>query len=115
VSGSGREIAVIGAGIKAPGGVTLDDLWKALLAGRPAIAPYSDPGLPDDISVLVAAATEFDGASYVTKAEFRRLDRLHLLAIGAADDALRDCTDRPEPGRCAIVCGAGLWRRGVPG
>jgi len=107
VTADGREIAVIGAGVKAPGGVTLDGLWKRVLAGDSAIAPYQapEPGLPDGVSIMAGEATEFDGVAYVTKAEVRRLDRVHLLAIGAADDALRDCGDRPDPDRCAVVCG----------
>jgi len=100
-----RDIAVIGAGVKAPGGPGLDGLWQRLLAGRPAMSRYRHPDLPEKISLVTAEVTGFDPGSYLTPAEQRRLPRVHLLAIGAADDALRDCPDRPSPARCAVVCG----------
>jgi 3-oxoacyl-[acyl-carrier-protein] synthase II len=101
----GRDVAVIGAGVKAPGGPGLDGLWQRLLTGRPAISRYRHPDLPATISLMTAEVAGFDPGSYVTPAELRRLERVHLLAIGAADDALRDCPRRPSPGRCAVVCG----------
>jgi 3-oxoacyl-[acyl-carrier-protein] synthase II len=101
----GRDIAVIGAGVKAPGGPGLDELWPRLLTGRPAMSRYRHPDLPEKISLVTAEVTGFDPGSYVTTAEQRRLPRVHLLAIGAADDALRDCPGRPSAARCAVVCG----------
>src|SRR5690242_5345158 len=102
-----RTVAVVGAGIKAPGGDTLDELWQRLLTGHAAISPFRHPDLPADISLMVGEASGFDPATYVSAAELRRLNRVQLLAIGAAEDALRDCGDRPPPSRCAVVCGQG--------
>jgi 3-oxoacyl-[acyl-carrier-protein] synthase II len=101
---SDRDVAVIGAGVKAPGGPGLDALWQRLLTGKPAISRYRHPELPASVS-LMTGEVDFDPGCYVTPAEARRLDRVHLLAIGAADDALRDCPARPGPARCAVVCG----------
>jgi 3-oxoacyl-[acyl-carrier-protein] synthase II len=106
-AGQERAIAVVGAGIKAPGGAGMTEIWPRVLAGRPAVAPYEDPMLPDGVSLLAARASDFRPADYVTGAELRRLDRVHLLAIGAADDALRNVGSRPAPDRCAVVCGQG--------
>ena len=35
-------IAVVGAGVKAPGGTTVDELWASLCAARSTAAPYHD-------------------------------------------------------------------------
>ena len=100
-----RDVAVIGAGVTAPGGPGLDELWQRLLTGRPAVSRYRHPELPAGISLMTAEVDGFKPESYVSRAELRRLERVHLMAIVAADDALRDCADRPGGGRCAVVCG----------
>lgn len=102
-----RDVAVIGVGVKAPGGSSHERLWESLLTGRSVMAPFRHPELPDSAAVLVAEASDYDPGRYVAAAELLRLDRIHLLAIGAADDALAACADRPPPHRCAVVCGIG--------
>jgi 3-oxoacyl-[acyl-carrier-protein] synthase II len=104
---NGGDVAVVGAGVTAPGGACREALWASLLAGRAAMAPYRHPELPEAAAVVVAEAADYDAGRYVTYAESQRLDRVHLLAIGAADDALAHGVERPPPDRCAVVCGVG--------
>ena len=109
-SARGRQpIAVVGAGLKTPGGVTVEALWDTLCAGRSTAEVYSDERLPRDARVLVSRVSDFDDSRYLTTVERRRFDRSHRLAIGAAQDAMDDCgSDLPPPERCAVVCGVGL-------
>jgi 3-oxoacyl-[acyl-carrier-protein] synthase II len=102
-------VAVTGVGVKTPAGLTADELWSTLLAGRPTARPYHDERLPPDARLLVCRADGFDPGRYLSAIERRRLDRAHQLAIGAAQDAFDDAgPERPPPARCAVVCGVGL-------
>jgi 3-oxoacyl-[acyl-carrier-protein] synthase II len=106
----GREpIAVVGAGVKTPGGSTVEDLWDALCAARSTAEVYVDDRLPRDARLLVSRVHGFDQSRYLSPVERRRFDRAHQLAIGAAQDAMDECgPDLPPRERCAVVCGVGL-------
>jgi len=103
------RIAVVGAGVKTPVGVTVDEVWASLSAATSSAEVYVDDRLPPDARVLVSRVTRFDPSEYLSAVEQRRFDRSHHLAIGAAQDAMDVFgADRPASERCAIVCGVGL-------
>jgi 3-oxoacyl-[acyl-carrier-protein] synthase II len=106
---TGREpVAVVGVGVKAPGGNTVDELWASLCSGRSTAEPYGDERLPG-LDVLVCRDDGYDPSRYLGAADLRRWDRVHHLGVGAAQDAMDALTgERPEPERCAVVCGVGL-------
>ncbi|MGZ4589419.1 MAG: beta-ketoacyl-[acyl-carrier-protein] synthase family protein [Actinomycetes bacterium] len=108
--GAGPEpVAVVAAGLKAPGGNTPDELWSSLCEGRSFAQPFQDDRLQADACILVGLVTGFDPATYLSPVEVRRLDRSHHLAVGAAQDARDSLTGPvPPPERCAVVCGVGL-------
>ena len=104
-----EPVAVVGAGVKAPGGLSVANLWTSVLATRSTAEPYTDTRFPADVRVLVSRVVGFDPAAYLSPVEQRRFDRAHQLAIGAAQDALDACgPGLPPPHRCAVVCGVGL-------
>jgi 3-oxoacyl-[acyl-carrier-protein] synthase II len=109
-SRAAREpIAVVAAGLNAPGGKTPDELWSSVCDRRSFAEAFVDERLPDGVGVLVSRVSDFDPTSYLTPIETRRLDRSHQLAIGAAQDALSALTEPlPSPDRCAVVCGVGF-------
>jgi 3-oxoacyl-[acyl-carrier-protein] synthase II len=104
-------VAVVGAGVKAPGGTSVDELWTSLCAGRSTAAPFHDDRFGPNVRVLASSVTGFEPGDYVTPAEARRMDRSHLLAIGAAQDAMGQTGEsggaRTAAERCAVVCGVG--------
>jgi 3-oxoacyl-[acyl-carrier-protein] synthase II len=105
----GEPVAVVGAGVKAPGGSTVDELWSSLCGASPTAEAYVDDRLPGDARLLVSRAQTFDPSGYLSSVERRRFDRSHQLAIGAAQDAVDDFGPGfPPPERCAVVCGVGL-------
>jgi 3-oxoacyl-[acyl-carrier-protein] synthase II len=115
VAAQRREpIAVVGIGVKAPGGLTVDELWASLCAGQSSAERYTDERLPADARVLVSRVRGFDAGAYLSPVERRRLDRAHQLAIGAAQDAIDACgPDLPPHERCAVACGVGLGAAAV--
>jgi 3-oxoacyl-[acyl-carrier-protein] synthase II len=102
-------VAVVGAGVKAPGGNTVDELWASLRAGRSTAARFTDPRFGPSVRVLACRVEGFEPLDYLKPAEVRRTDRSHHLAIGAAQDAVDEAGDRgwPPPERRAVVCGVG--------
>ena len=107
--GAREPIAVVGAGVVTPAGVTIDELWESLCASRSTAEPFLDERLPPGACLLVSRAARFDAEAYLSPVERRRLDRAHQLGIAAAQAAIDAAGDwRPPPGRCAIVCGVGL-------
>jgi 3-oxoacyl-[acyl-carrier-protein] synthase II len=106
------RVVVTGMGVKAPGGLTVDELWDSLVTPRPAAAPVT---LFDasELSVQIACeVTGFDPEPYVGPKEVRRTDRVALLGIAASADALAQATATSplgvEPVRCGVVAGSGI-------
>jgi 3-oxoacyl-[acyl-carrier-protein] synthase II len=99
-------VDVVGAGLKAPGGLSPDELWASWCSGGSSTTLFEDDRLASAIPVSTVAG--FDASACLTAIELRRYDRAHALAIAAATDALAEITDRPDPARCAVVCGVGL-------
>ena len=90
---AGGDVAVVGVGVKAPGGTTADELWRSLCSARSTAEPYADERLPADAAVLVSRVSGFDPAGYFSAVERRRLDRALQLALAAAQDAFDDASD----------------------
>jgi 3-oxoacyl-[acyl-carrier-protein] synthase II len=106
------RVAVTGMGVKAPTGLTVDELWSGLMAARSAAAPIT---LFDAAQHSVGFACEvpgFDAVPYVGPKEVRRTDRAALLGVAAAADALASAeADAPlgaDPQRCGVVAGSGV-------
>jgi 3-oxoacyl-(acyl-carrier-protein) synthase len=86
--------------VKAPGGLTPDDLFASLCEGAHTAAPFVDERLNRDTAMLACRAENFDLAGYFSPADARRLDRCQQLAVAAAQDALDSAAvSLPEPER----------------
>jgi 3-oxoacyl-[acyl-carrier-protein] synthase II len=116
-AGKGRvRVMITGIGVKTPAGLSVDELWSTLLAGRSAAAPIT---LFDASAHSVGFACEvrgFDAVPYVGPKEVRRTDRAALLGIAAATDAIRDATgdtDGDADGEGDAGLAAPPQRRGV--
>jgi 3-oxoacyl-[acyl-carrier-protein] synthase II len=106
------RVVVTGLGVKAPTGLTLDDLWTGLLAGRSAARPITLFDASQHSVDFACEVPDFDAVPYVGPKEVRRTDRAALLGVAAAADAVADATsDAPfgaDPLRCGVVAGSGV-------
>jgi beta-ketoacyl-acyl-carrier-protein synthase II len=111
MTGSQRRVAITGLGLVTPLGNDVAATWRALEAGRSGVAPithFDASGFPVRIA---AEVKEFDPRHAIedrTLLEFA--DRSHVLALAAAEEALRDAGIRPERSdatRWACVVGSG--------
>ena len=110
-SAVGREpVAVVGAGVKAPGGLTVDrPLGRRCAQHDRRPNSYTDARFPPRCPRTREPGRRLRPSRYLSPVERRRFDRAHQLAIGAAQDALDGCgPGLPPPDRCAVVCGVGL-------
>jgi 3-oxoacyl-[acyl-carrier-protein] synthase II len=108
---AGDEVVVTGLGCVSPLGVGVDRTWQAALAGASGVSR-----LPEDfeprLAVQIAArvAGEVDPGDIPPK-ELRRLDRVILLALAAAREAVLDSglgDGEVVPERAGVAIGSGI-------
>ncbi len=106
------RVAVTGMGVKAPGGLTVDELWDSLIAARPAAGPVTSFDAAEHSVGFACEVDGFDPVPYVGPKEVRRTDRAALLGIAAAADAVdqatADAARGADPLRCGVVAGSGI-------
>ena len=111
-----RRVAVVGLGVKAPGGCSVSDLWARLLDPKTMAAPQ-DFGY--DLTMLEAAKiaceiTDDDsgGERYFSKSELRRIDPVIRMGMAAAVDAVDGAAGEvlaaADPTRRACIIGTGI-------
>ncbi|MFI6347975.1 beta-ketoacyl-[acyl-carrier-protein] synthase family protein [Streptomyces sp. NPDC050560] len=102
------DVAVTGLGLITPAGLTVEDNWATLCAGRSlATRDRALAGLPVDFTCRAPA---FDAAAELGRARAFRLDRAAHLALLAARAAVADAGLDPRawPGeRVGVVLGTG--------
>ena len=85
-----RRVVVTGVGTMTPLGLTLDETWKGLLAGRSGIARITqfDPG--DLPSRIAGELKGFEPTDYLDHKEARRMARCSQVALATAQEAVAD-------------------------
>ena len=96
-----------------PLGHSIDETWRAALAGASGIGPITQFDPSGVQTTFAGEVSGWDPESVIVKREARRLDRSAQLFIGAAqqavDDAGIDFTDGGEAAdRAGVVVGSGL-------
>ena len=109
---SRKRVVITGMGAMSALGVTVDEFWHGLKAGRSGIAPLtlcSTEAYPCKIGGEVKG---FDPAKYMDPKEVKRLARFSQLAVAAAVQAMADSKvdmAKEDPDRVGVLmgCGAG--------
>jgi 3-oxoacyl-[acyl-carrier-protein] synthase II len=106
------RVAVTGMGVKCPAGLTVDEMWDGLLAARAAAGPVTLFDASDHSVGFACEVRGFDPEPYLGPKEVRRTDRVSLLGIAAAADAIAQATEAApfgvDPVRCGVVAGSGI-------
>jgi 3-oxoacyl-(acyl-carrier-protein) synthase len=82
-----RRVAVTGAGVVSPLGITLEQFHESLAAGRSGIRRLA-PEVTGRSGVQVGATVEWDAAQLFKEGEAANLDRVAQFAIAAAGQAI---------------------------
>jgi 3-oxoacyl-[acyl-carrier-protein] synthase II len=104
------RVAITGLGVKAPGGLTVADLWAALLAGRGLAGPITRFDASAMSARIGCEVRDFDPVGYAGPKESRRMDRATQLGFAAAMDAAAHAAlpDTLDPSRAAVIAGTGV-------
>jgi 3-oxoacyl-[acyl-carrier-protein] synthase II len=105
------RVVITGMGALTPLGLTLDETWAGLIAGRSGIAPIT---LFDASELPIRIAGEvkgFEPGRYMDFKEARRMARCSQLAIAAGVQAMADAglgDQVPDPERAGVLMGTGI-------
>lgn len=105
------SVVITGIGLITPLGVTTEENWRGLLAGRSGIdmiQRFDASSLPARFGGEVK---NFDAANYMDAKEVRHYDRYTHFAVAAADAALMDAGLKPgdlPKEKTGIVVGSGM-------
>jgi beta-ketoacyl-acyl-carrier-protein synthase II len=105
-----RRVAVTGAGVVAPLGNSVEELWKNLIAGRSGVHRLPS-SLSQGLRSPIGATVNFDGKNYFEAPRLRLLDRVSQLALVAAQQAIVDSRvdfAAEERERCGVFVGTSL-------
>ena len=98
-----RRVAVVGLGVVSALGMTTDEFWQGLMAGRCGIGPV---GLFDTAAYRTHIGAEVRGLeplSHFTKKELKRMSRCDVLGLIAAREAFLDSGLRISPGDADMI------------
>ncbi|WP_402463996.1 beta-ketoacyl-[acyl-carrier-protein] synthase family protein [Isoptericola aurantiacus] len=100
-----RRTVVTGIGAVTPLGLTADDTWRALLAGRSGVVALRDAWAAE-LPVRIAARVDDAFADGISPREQRRLDRSEQLALAAGRQAWADAgAPAVDPERLGVAVG----------
>jgi len=106
-----RRVVITGLGLVTPVGLTVEDTWSSLLAGKPGAAPITKFD-PSRLQVRFACEVKgFDPLSYMERKEAKRMDLFTQFAMAAAQQAVAQAGlegQFPSPERSGVVIGSGI-------
>ncbi len=111
-----RRVVITGIGAITPIGLTREDFWKALLAGKSGVSHIT---LFDasEFSVRIAAEVkDFSPGEHLTPKKARKLDRFAQFSIYAAREAFADAEidfKNEDSRRCGVIIGSGIGGLGT--
>ncbi|MBI1303409.1 MAG: beta-ketoacyl-ACP synthase II [Phycisphaera sp.] len=108
-----RRVVVTGIGAVSNLGTSAPATWAAMKEGRSGISPLRTFPQNEDWTVRFAGEIhDFDPSSVVDGREQKRIDRVALLAMVAADEAVRDSgydiRNAGDPYRHGTIIGSGI-------
>ena len=106
-----RRVVVTGLGLVTPVGLTVEDTWANLLAGKSGAAPITKFD-PSRLQVRFACEVKgFDPLAYLERKEAKRMDLFTQFAMAAAQQAVTQAGLEgkfPDPERTGVVIGSGI-------
>lgn len=107
-----RRVVVTGLGLVTPLGLTVEETWKNLIAGRSGVKPVTLFDVSQYPARISAPVENFDVSPYLSTKDARKLDLFIQYGVAAGHQAMVDAglaTLRPEnPHRYGIAAGSGI-------
>lgn len=109
-----RRIVVTGIGALTPIGLTVDEFWNNMLAGKSGAAPIKGFDASKVETKFACELKDFDVTKYIDKKSARRLDPYAQYAVAASVQAVEDCglnvdsLSEEQKSRIGVVIGSGI-------
>jgi 3-oxoacyl-[acyl-carrier-protein] synthase II len=107
----GQRVVITGLGAISPLGLTVDEMWRGLLAGRSGIGAITRFAAGDLRSTIAGEVRNFEPSNYVERKEARRLDLYIQYALAAAKEAMANAgldANPADPERIGVIFGSAL-------
>jgi len=104
-------VVITGVGMVTPVGLTAEESWQALLAGRSGAGPITKFDASRQQVRFACEVKGFDPQAYIDRKEARRYDLFAQYAIAAAHQAVTQAgldTGAPDANRVGVVIGSGI-------
>lgn len=106
-----KRVVVTGIGALTPLGNNLTDYWNALLAGKSGAAPITLFDAEKFKTKFACEVKGFDPVDYMDRKEARKMDRFCQLAVGAAEQGVKDSgldSANVDLARIGVIWGSGI-------
>lgn len=106
-----KRVVVTGLGCVSPVGNTVDETWRALLAGRSGAADITHFDAGQHKTKFAAEVKGFDGVALFGTREARKMDRFTQFAMAATLEALAQADfsiDESNRDRTGVLIGSGI-------
>ena len=106
-----NRVVVTGMGVISPLGLSAQETWQGLMAGRSGVAEITHFDTSSFVTKFAAQVKGFDPTDYIDRKEARRMDRFCQLAVAAALQATEDAGLKigPENGnQIGVIIGSGI-------
>ncbi len=87
---NGRRVVVTGLGMLSPLGLTVEDTWKNLLAGKSGVAPIESFDASLFNTRFSASVKNFEPTEYLSPKDARKFDPFIQLGLAASVQAIKD-------------------------
>ncbi len=108
---SPRRVVITGVGTISPLGLTVDETWSKLLAGKSGIETITNHDVSELRTQFAGQVKGFDARNYMDRKEARRLDPCIQYALAATHEAFDDSgidISQEETNRIGAIIGTGI-------
>lgn len=106
-----RRVVVTGLGLLSPLGLSVNETWQALLAGKSGIGPITHFDCEDYSTRFAGEVKGFAPTDYIDKKDVKKMDRFIQLGIAAGRQALMDSgftITKENAHRIGVSIGSGI-------
>lgn len=108
---SRQRVAITGIGMVTPLGLTAEETWKNILAGKSGVHKITEFNVTDYSTQIWAKVKNFNIENYVSAKDSRKMDLFTQYGIAAAEEAMIDSglvIDEPLSLRAGVAVGSGI-------
>ena len=110
-NGQKRRVVVTGMGVITPVGLTLEEFWNSLLAGKSGAGPITGFDASDYDTKFACEVKGFDVLKFMDRKLAQRCDPFTQYALAASETALQDSgvdLSKEDRDRIGVIVGSGI-------